>query len=362
MRISQLTLRQFRNYPKAHFQFSPGTNVIVGQNANGKTNLIEAIYLLSVAKSFRTRINTEMVMFDTSFAKIEGDVDAHSRHYHLEMVLSQEGKRAKVNGHEMTKSSDFVGIINVVVFTPDDLFLIKGSPRERRRFMDIELSKLSNSYLYHFNQFSHLLKERNLYLKSEKIDPVYLDVLTSQLVDEQLILIARRQSFVSKLNVEAQKAYARIASQKESMTVTYQSGFDLTASDLRQSLMHTYAHDRERDIRFGMTHHGIHKDDLMIALNEREAHLYASQGQQRSIVLALKIALLQLIYDEIGEYPILLLDDVLSELDDRRKTMLLDLLNDKIQTFITTTSLEGLSHQVISRAYKIEIRNRKESR
>ena len=121
------------------------------------------------------------------------------------------------------------------------------------------------------------------------------------------------------------------------------------------------AHDQSRDIRFGITHHGIHKDDLLILLNDRPAHLYASQGQQRSIVLALKIALLQLIYDEIKEYPILLLDDVLSELDDRRKTMLLDLLSEKIQTFITTTSLDGLSHEVIRRAYKIEIRNRKES-
>lgn len=361
MKINKLSLRQFRNYQQVSFKFSPGTNVIIGQNANGKTNLIEAIYLLSVAKSFRTRINTEMVMFDAPFAKIEGDVDAHQRHYRLEMVLSQEGKRAKVNGHEMTKSSDFVGIINVVVFTPDDLFLIKGSPRERRRFMDIELSKLSNAYLYHFNTFSHLLKERNLYLKNEKIDPIYLDVLTRQLIDEQLILIAKRQDFVSKLNLEAQKAYARISDQKEEMKISYQSGFDLKADDLRASLMKCYAHDQSRDIRFGITHHGIHKDDLLILLNDRPAHLYASQGQQRSIVLALKIALLQLIYDEIKEYPILLLDDVLSELDDRRKTMLLDLLSEKIQTFITTTSLDGLSHEVIRRAYKIEIRNRKES-
>lgn len=355
MKITELSLTNFRNYKKAHFHFSQNTNVFVGKNAKGKTNLIEAIYLLSVSKSFRTRQLSDVVMFNQPFSKITGHLDISHRPYLVEMVVSKEGKKARINGKEINRSSDFVGIFNVVIFTPDDLMLVKGSPKERRRFIDLELSKIDINYLHDLNDYMHFLKQRNAYLKNENIDDTFLSVLTKQLVEVEQRVILKRMSFISRLSQKARQAYSKIASSNELLTIQYDCFCDLEKIEV-DHLMHLYDVSKKRDCRFCMTHIGVHKDDLIVLLDGNQASTFASQGQQRTIVLALKIALLELICEEIGEYPVLLLDDVLSELDTSRQNDLLDLIDDRIQTFITTTSMEGLTHTTIQKAKKFEIK------
>lgn len=360
MRIKQIVLKNFRNYDLAHFTFSDSTNVLIGKNAQGKTNLIEAIYLLSIAKSFRTRSNEEMIQFDKEFARIIGQVETNSVYRDLEMILFSQGKQAKINNAKCNKTSEFVGHFNVVVFTPDDLFFVKGSPKIRRRFMDIELSKISTMYLSYLNTYQHYLKERNQYLKksnfTQKRDNTYLSIVTEQMVDALIEIAIRRQSFICKISDYANEIYKQIAGNDESICIIYDTFFDLNKFT-KEDLMSFYKKNEDRDYKTAITNHGIHKDDLIILLNNKEASQFASQGQQRSIVLAIKIALLKYIYKEIGEYPVLLLDDVLSELDINRQNLLLDLVSDEIQTFITTTSIEGIKHDVIKKAKKIEINN-----
>lgn len=359
MRIKRLVLKNFRNYEFANYTFSDTTNVLIGKNAQGKTNLIEAIYLLSIAKSFRTRVNQEMIQFDKEYARILGQIQTKSLNRELEMILFENGKQAKINGTKCNKTSEFVGNFNVVVFTPDDLFFVKGSPKNRRRFMDIELSKISPAYLSYLNAYQHYLKERNQYFKkanlNQKKDEVYLSIVTEQLIEAALQVASRRKIFISRINQLAQVIYQKIAGENEMIELKYDTFFDVE-NDTKEDLINFYNKETERDYRFGVTHHGVHKDDLIVLLNDKEASQFASQGQQRSIVLALKIALLQYIYQEIGEYPVLLLDDVLSELDTSRQNLLLNLVSDDIQTFITTTSIDGIEHDVIKKALKIEIK------
>lgn len=359
MRINHLALKNFRNYDFASFTFSPSTNVLIGKNAQGKTNLIEAIYLLSIAKSFRTRSTQELIQFNKEYARILGNVESHHIQRDLEMILFEDGKQAKVNGSKCAKTSEFVGYFNVVVFTPDDLFFVKGSPKNRRRFMDIELAKISPAYLSYLNAYQHYLKERNQYFKkvnfTQKKDDVYLSIITDQMLDATLQIASRRKSFIQQINARAKKIYQKIAGVDEEIDISYRTFFDVD-NTTKDELIEYYKKQEDRDYKFAITNQGIHKDDLNILINGKDAAQFASQGQQRTIVLALKIALLQYIYHEIGEYPVLLLDDVLSELDVSRQNLLLDLVSHDIQTFITTTSIEGIEHEVIKKATKIEIK------
>lgn len=365
MKIKRLVLKNFRSYTYGDFSFSDTCNVLIGDNAQGKTNLLEAIYLLSVAKSFRTRTTQEMIQFDHPYARILGVIADQKSEKKLEMTLFDKGKQARVNQNLCTKTSEFVGIFNVVVFTPDDLFFVKGSPKTRRRFMDIELSKISPVYLAYLNQYQHFLKERNQYLKrasqKNQRDDLYLEVLTDQLIECEIAVARHRNMFLQRLNTLAQEVYQKISGPQEAMEIHYMSFFDVHEPQLKEQLKAEYQVCEERDYRYAVTHLGIHKDDIQVCLNAQDAALYASQGQQRSIVLAMKIGLLQFIYQEIGEYPVLLLDDVLSELDSKRQTLLLDLVSDEIQTFITTTSIGGISHEVIRKAKKIEIQKERSS-
>ena len=322
MKIHSIQLKNFRNYIDCSVKFDPFINILIGQNAQGKTNLLEAIYILSMSKSFKTKVIDEMIYFDQDFAKIQGQVINNQKTLNLEIVLSKLGKKALINHNEIKKTSDYVGYLNVVLFIPEDLMLIKGSPKLRRKLIDMELSKISPIYMYDFNKYQRLLKERI--------------------------------EFVELLNEISTKMYDYIALHQEVLSIQYKTHYkDMSY----EGILEDYRKNYQKDIAFKQTTHGIHKDDLVMCLNQQDAITYASQGQQRSIVLAIKIALLELIKKEIGEYPVLLLDDVLSELDDTRKTKLLNLIEGKVQTFLTSTNIDGIHHQVIDKAKKIVIEN-----
>lgn len=358
MLIKDITLKNFRNYKECSISFDPFMNIFIGKNAQGKTNVLEAIYLLSLSKSFKTNILDEMIYFNEEFAKLSTHVSTSKKDILLEIIISKLGKKAMINSSEISKSSDYVGYLNVVLFVPEDLMLIKGSPSNRRRFIDMEISKISPIYLFNLNKYKKLLKERNKYLKilhDKHLDADdYLEVLSEQMAKLQVDLIKRRIEFINLLNEITKKMYAYISQNKEALSIVYKSHYKQYDYEF---ILNKYKEQYSKDIRYCSTNIGIHKDDIEICLNNQNAGTYASQGQQRSIVLSIKIALLELIKKEIGEYPILLLDDVLSELDDSRKSKLLNLIQDKVQTFVTTTSIDGIHHEVIRNAKKIFIEN-----
>lgn len=358
MYLKDLYLKNFRNYKECQISFDPFINIFIGKNAQGKTNILEAIYLLSLSKSFKTNILSEMIYFNEPFSKLNTHVSTNSKDISLEIIISKLGKKAMINSNEISKSSDYVGYLNVVLFVPEDLMMIKGSPKNRRSFIDIEISKFSPIYLFNLNKYRKLLKERNQYLKllhdKHKDKDEYLEVLTEQMARLSIDLIHRRIEFIDLLNTIAKQIYKYISLDKEEINITYKSIYKEVSYEY---IMNKYQENYNKDIMFSKTNIGIHKDDIKIDLNGKNASIYASQGQQRSIVLAIKIALLELIKKEIGEYPILLLDDVLSELDDLRKSKLLNLIQDKVQTFVTTTSINGIHHEVIDQAKKIYIDN-----
>lgn len=358
MKINNLKLRNFRNYEDCFVEFDPYINIFIGQNAQGKTNLLEAIYILSLSKSFKTNLIEEMILFQEEFAKINGHIESHEKDIELEVILSILGKKAFINHKEIKKSSDYVGYLNVVLFIPEDLMLVKGSPRLRRKLIDMEISKISPIYMYNLNKYNKLLKERNKYLKilhdKHKTADEYLEVLSEQMARLQVDLIKKRIEFVDLLNEIAASMYDYISLHKEVLRIEYKSGYKKISYE---DILEKYKKSYQRDISYSQTSDGLHKDDMLMYLDDKDAVLYASQGQQRSIVLSIKIGLLELIKKEIGEYPILLLDDVLSELDDVRKTKLLNLIQGKVQTFLTSTSVDGVHHQVIDSAKKISILN-----
>ena len=356
MKIHSIQLKNFRNYIDCSVKFDPFINIFIGKNAQGKTNLLEAIYILSLSKSFKTKVIDEMIYFDQDFAKIQGQVINNQKTLNLEIVLSKLGKKALINHNEIKKTSDYVGYLNVVLFIPEDLMLIKGSPRLRRKLMDMEISKISPIYMYNLNKYNKLLKERNKYLKmlheKHRRYDEYLDVLSEQMARLQVDLIKKRIEFVDLLNDISSTMYDYISLHKEKLRIEYKCIYkDLSY----EGILEKYQKNYQRDISYSQTVDGLHKDDMLMSLDDKDAVTYASQGQQRSIVLAIKIALLELIKKEIGEYPVLLLDDVLSELDDVRKTKLLNLIQGKVQTFLTSTSIDGVHHQVIDMAKKIMI-------
>lgn len=357
MKINNIELVNYRNYNHFFIEFNDDINILIGNNGQGKTNLIEAIYLLSLGRSFKTHINKQMIMFSKEYGRIKSQIYSGNKNKNLEIILGEDFKVAKVDGRDILKISEYVGYLNVVVFIPDDLSIVKGSPSNRRRFINIELSKISPIYIHNLSKYNNLLKERNKYLKLINKGDEYLEVLDEQLASLQVNLINRRINFINKLSIKVNEIYKMIASKQEEIKLDYDSFINEINEE---SILKVYKNSLSRDLKYKQTHQGVHKDDLKIFIDDKEAINYASQGQQRTIVLALKIGLLEIIKDEIGEYPILLLDDVLSELDDKRKTMLLNLLNNKIQTFITTTSIDGIEHQIVKKAKKIYIRDGKE--
>lgn len=345
MWLESLHLRQFRNYDSLDIAFHKGLNVFLGQNAQGKTNILEAIYFLALTRSHRTRTDKDLIQFAHSTLSIKGFVQKNTSKLPLDIHLTEKGRITKVNHLKQTKLSSYIGHMNVVLFAPEDLQLIKGSPALRRKFMDVELGQIKPLYLSDLSHYNHVLKQRNAYLKStQSIDPHFLDVLDQQLAEYGSKLIHHRIAFLNKLEEFGNQKVQELSSQKEELHIRYQSSVSLDKVDnLVDSFLTELSRNRKRDLLKKNTGVGPHRDDILFSLNGIHAH-YGSQGQHRSLILSLKLAEIQLMKEVTGEYPILLLDDVMSELDNSRQLKLLETISDTIQTFITTTSLDHLTN------------------
>jgi DNA replication and repair protein RecF len=358
MFVKQLSLENYRNIQSLHLETDAPVNIIIGPNAQGKTNILESIFVLALTKSHRTSKDKELIAWNAESARIIGEIHKKYGTNKLDLQINMRGKTAKVNGLEQRKLSGFIGSLNVVMFAPEDLEIVKGSPGVRRRFMDMELGQVHPAYLHHLLQYQKIVIQKNTSIKKMNIhneaDQVMMDVWNDQLVEHGVRIMKNRQSFIHKLQKWAEHIHQGITNGKEKLRIVYRPSFE--AEDyqdetvLINQFMIKLSQVREQEQRRGICLIGPHRDDLEFYINDKEVMAYGSQGQQRTTALSLKLAELELIREEVGEYPVLLLDDVLSELDQFRQTQLIETFQDKVQTFITTTGIESINASKLTRA------------
>lgn len=367
MYLKEIKLKNFRNYHELALAFSPAINVLIGENAQGKTNLLEAIFVLAMARSHRTSKDRELIRFKQDAALVTGTINRRLGDLNLSLTLSKKGKIAKVNHLERPRLSEYIGQLNVILFAPEDLALVKGSPQERRRFIDMEFSQIDPIYLHDLSQYKQVLKQRNKYLRAlqlkEKQDLIYLDVLTEQLANLGGKVVAKRLVYLKILEKHAQLLHAKITQGKEELTLRYKTNLkdlgDKSETGLTKELLAKFKHLRDKELSQGTSLVGPHRDDLSFYLNDNNVQAYGSQGQQRTTALSVKLAEIELMKEKTGEYPVLLLDDVLSELDGNRQTHLLKTIQDKVQTFLTTPGLNDVARQLIKEPKIFHINNGK---
>lgn len=363
MKLTNLQLQNFRNYESVQLEFTDGVHVFIGENAQGKTNLMESIYALAMTKSHRTTNDKELIGWNKEFATIKGTVEKTATKTNLELQFSKKGKIAKVNFLEQKRLSSYLGNLNVILFAPENLTLVKGSPQNRRKFVDMELGQMSSLYLYDLVEYNRVLKQRNTYLKQlaikKKQPDEYLEVLSEMLSELASKIVFHRLDFMKQLEALAIPIHDQLSLGREKFSVSYQATIPLedglTPSQMKEIYMNQFKKNQTREADQATTLIGPHRDDLIFYLNEVPVQTYGSQGQQRSTVLSLKLAEIELMKLSTGEYPLLLLDDVLSELDDDRQTHLIKAIENKVQTFITTTSLDGIKQQFINEPVVIPI-------
>ncbi|MCR5655499.1 MAG: DNA replication/repair protein RecF [Lachnospiraceae bacterium] len=352
MVITSLELTNFRNYDSLKIDFDKGTNILYGDNAQGKTNVLEAIYFSATTKSHKGSKDKEAVNFNCEEAHIRTNLSKGQMDYRIDMHLRKNKTKAiAINGQKCKKAAELLGLLNVVVFSPEDLSIIKSSPAYRRNFVDRELCQINKSYLFNLDQYNKIVNQRNKLLKDYYNNPDLkstIGVWDEQLLDYGKKIIETRREFVKKLNDIIYDIHYRLSGQKEELTVIYEP--NVLEEDYEKSL----SYGIERDLRMKNTGTGPHKDDFGFMVNSIDIRKYGSQGQQRTAALSLKLAEIEILKNITGDTPVLLLDDVLSELDSSRQNLLLNNIGG-VQTIITCTGLDDfIDHRFeINKVFKV---------
>lgn len=339
MRVNRLILKNFRNYEEQTVEFSPSTNIILGNNANGKTNILEAVYLFAHGKSHRAKQDSEMINFGSKTAAVTLEFENSQRSYTAVMKLSRGGKKlVTVNNVPITKLSRLMSYMKVVMFSPDDLSLVKGSPSGRRKFIDAAICRMYPSYMSALSEYQKAASEKNTLLKSLKksgaqSDP-YLSVWNDRLAETAEKIMQHRRDFISELAELCRAVGADISGEK--LTVSYEPNLP---AENKKDIFEFLEKNQRSEIFASAMRHGIQRDDISVLIGELDARIYASQGQQRTCALAMKIAEADYIFAKTGEYPVLLLDDILSELDINRRMYLWERIIGK-QVLITCTDMD----------------------
>ena len=337
MIIKSLELADYRNYGSLDMKFDKGTNILYGDNAQGKTNILEAIYLTATTKSHKGSKDREIVNFEKEEAHIRAYIEKDNVESRIDMHLRKSGSKGiAVDGQRIKKAGDLLGLCNVVFFSPEDLGIIKNGPAERRRFIDMELCQLDNIYLFNLNNYNKIVNQRNKLLKDIFFNPDLketLNIWDMQLVSYGSKIIERRRLFVDQLNEIILDIHKRLSGNRENLSIAYEPNIEV--DDFEKNMRYS----RDKDIKAKMTTVGPHRDDFSIIVNGIDIRKYGSQGQQRTAALSLKLSEIELVKKIAKDNPILLLDDVLSELDSNRQNYLLNSIGD-IQTIITCTGLE----------------------
>lgn len=357
MWIKKIHLKKYRNYDNIEVEFNKKLNIIIGNNAQGKTNLLESIYVLAVTKSFLSVNDKSLIMFNNKFSLLTGDVIINNKKKQMEVIISEDGKNVRINKKEIRKLSDYVSNLNVVIFSADDIRVFKDSPSVRRKYFNVQISQVRKEYLKILSDYNLILKQRNEFLKIINInnqnDLYYLDILNDKYADLSIKLFDYRENYIDNLNNYIDDIFKSITG-ISGLKLNYLS--NLSSYENKENYLNKLQSTLEKDILYKKTLIGPNRDDYYFSLNNKNIAIYGSQGQIRSSVLALKLAEVILFTEITGESPVLLLDDIFSELDIKKRNSILNYLNDSVQTIITTTDIENISVEIRKKAnvYKIK--------
>lgn len=352
MIIKSIELSDYRNYDHLSLEFSPGTNILYGDNAQGKTNILEAIYVSATTKSHKGSKDRDIINFDKEEAHIRTVIEKENVDTRIDMHLRKnKSKGLAIDGQRVKKAADLIGLCNVVFFSPEDLGIIKNGPSERRRFVDMELCQLDSFYFYNLSNYNKIVDQRNILLKDMYFNPQLretLNIWDMQLVSYGSKIIERRKLFVEQLNEIIEGIHFSLSGGREKIKIVYEPDVEMDAFEKKLQ------ENQERDVRSKMTTVGPHRDDFSFLIGDVDIRKFGSQGQQRTAALSLKLSEIELVKKITKDTPILLLDDVLSELDSNRQNYLLNSIG-TIQTIITCTGLEEFVNNrfEIDRVYKV---------
>lgn len=355
MIVKKISLINFRNLIKQTITFSKHANVFIGDNAQGKTNLLESIYFLALTKSYKT-LDANLINKDKTFTKVKAEIRDENIYKSLSVELNESKKIVKVNNNEISRISDYITNLNVILVCPEDINILEGAPAERRNFLNIELSQLSTNYIKKYNEFNKILKIRNNYLKmlshNANSDQRYLDSLTENLIEREICIYQERKKFIDLINSNIAKIYKDIIG-IDNFKIVYETNVEFEnyeTEHLKERLIKKYKTNLKREIENGMTLYGPHRDDLHFFIDSDDIKLYGSQGQQKVAIIALKLAEIPIFKNLTTTYPIMLLDDIFSELDVKTRNKLINYIPEDIQVIITSNDTRGINKKFLDSA------------
>lgn len=358
MKITNLKLTNFRNYEKLNLHFSNYKNIIIGNNGLGKTNIVEAIYYLSITKSFRTNNQEVLIKENSDFAVIEAVVLNKIKNKYR-VVITKDGKKIKIDNQDITKLSDYISKVNVVLFNREDMKLIKDNPSVHRKLINMDLSGFNNNYLKLLSLYNKILKQRNSYLKIMKTKNFdyddYLDIITNKLVDIGMQINKIRSNYIDEINLFLNHIFNKSV-KKGDLYLKYVSNYNDRSFD---DLLKDYKKSFNRDVNYGVTNIGIHLDDYVFELNGKLAKEYLSEGEQKSAVIAFKLSEVKYCINKMNTTPILILDDLFSELDEKKINKIISSLSKSFQIFITTTDIKHLNKKLLTDCTLIKLTDKK---
>lgn len=356
MYLKRVELKNFRNYSSLKISFNKGINIIYGNNAQGKTNLLESIYVLALTNTFRNVYDTDLIMKDRKFFNIKGVLKNSKLDTTLNISYDNIKKRMILDDSEITKVSSYISVMNTILFTPDDLDIIKGPPLVRRKFLNTELSQLYSNYYILLSEYEKILKMRNDYIKSGVLDINYYDIITSFLIEKDILIFKIRKKFIERINNYADEIFKNITG-LSGFKIVYKPNLDYSEYDYdKNKILEVFKNKYDSEYKFLSTFYGVHKDDFEFYLGDSNLKLYGSQGQMRISVLTLKLSEIEIFKKWKNSTPILLLDDVFSEIDEIKNNNLLNYLSRDLQVIITAVSLNSFNKDILSKAkvFRIE--------
>jgi len=363
MILKNIKLKNFRNYSQLDIPLNTKMNIFIGQNAQGKTNILESICVLALTKTYRNGIEPNLISFNKKKALIKGKVRNNKLINDLEVSISEGSKTLKINKKDIKRISEYISNLNIIVFTPEDLEIIKGSPSVRRNLINMELSQISNKYLNTYNEYNKILKIRNEYLKllltSSIADKKYLDVITEKLIEKAIIIYEERKKYLDFINQKIDRIYKNITGE-DSLKIIYEPNIEIdnfSSDNIYSILKEKFSSEYKKELNYGMTLYGPHRDDFIFSLQDKNLKFFGSQGQQKVAVLAFKLSEIDIFEEYRNTKPVLLLDDIFSELDIVKRNRLLEYINVDIQSIITTTDLKSIKSKYTNDAFIYEIKN-----
>lgn len=359
MIINKIKLKNYRNYDDIELELGDRLNIIIGDNAQGKTNLLESIYVLSITKSYMNINDRNLIKFEKDFSILEADVVSNLVHKNLKVVINQKGKNVLINNKEIKKLSSYISNLKVIIFSPDNIRMIKDGPGVRRKFLNIEISQLSDRYMKILMDYNNIISQKNEYLKGDsKKDLRYLSILNDKICDLSIYLSKMRNTFLNNINKYIERIFYEITG-IEGLCIKYLSNVELGNDNIKSNFRQKLDKYLVKEINYKVSLVGPHRDDFIFILNGKNLSLYGSQGQLRCAVLSLKLAEVKIFSELNNDYPILLLDDIFSELDIIKKNNLIKYINDDVQTIITTTDINLIDEKLVKKANIFKISDAK---